>query len=95
MSAFEVASNRTTDLDISEPAPPSGRTAGGMGVVAEDLARIAADMDVMSRCDEHASNRIALDDALHAVHRALVALDDARPENLERPVPLAKPLSPE
>jgi hypothetical protein len=57
-----------------------------MVVVVEDLARIAADIDMMYRSDEQA-NRIALHDALHAVHRALVALDDANAESLTRAVP--------
>ena len=83
----EVASNGITDLVVSESAPPAGKSAGRMVAVAEDLARIAADIDAMYRSGEQASNPIALYDALHAVHRALVALDFASPEDLERVVP--------
>lgn len=85
MSAFEVAGKCIPGSDTSEPAPPAGRTAVHMVVVAEDLARIAADIDMMYRCGGHSSNPIALHDALHAVHRALVALDDTNQESLERP----------
>ena len=74
----------TSQLDAIE-AKPREREPRPVSLVAEDLERIALDVDLMYR-SERPANPIALHDALHALHRALVALEDVAADNRVQPL---------
>ena len=68
----------TGQLDTAETRDPRP-----VSTVTKDLERVAADVDLMYR-SERPANPIALHDALHALHRAIVALDSATAESPEQ-----------
>lgn len=75
----------TTGLLDAIQAKPREREPRPVSLVTEDLKRIADNVDLMYR-SERPDNPLALHDALHALHRAIVALDEIAAENRVQPL---------